>query len=361
MEWTCDIRENVGTKMKQLLEKLSDAPGISGHECAVRKLITSEIESYVDEIYPDSMGNLTAIKYSECEFKVPTIMLAAHMDEIGLTVRYIDSDGYIFFNQIGGWFDQTLLNQRMVIHTRDEKQYYGIIGSKPPHVMKSAEYDKVIKTDDMFLDVGAGSKSEVEKMGIEIGNQIVPDAKFFTLNGTKVSGKALDNRAGCAMLIEAIKRLGNIRANVYAVFTVQEEVGLKGAKTAAYRINPDYAFATDVTICGDHPGISPKDANMFMGKGPAVMVSDACGRGIIVPEVILRHVRDAAKEYDIPVQYEAGNSGTTDGMAIQLTREGIPTGVISVPTRYIHTPYSVMDMTDLESAVNLVVRMLEAW
>jgi tetrahedral aminopeptidase len=345
--------------MKQLLEELSNAPGISGHECGVRKLIMTELKAYVDEMYTDNMGNLITRKSFNATG--PTIMLAAHMDEIGLTVRYIDADGFIFFNQIGGWFDQTLLNQRMIIHTRDEKEYYGIIGSKPPHVMKIEEYSKVIKTDDMFLDVGAGSKAEVEKMGIEIGNQIVPDAKFFTLNGTKVSGKALDNRAGCAMLIEAIKRLKNTKANVYAVFTVQEEVGLKGARTAAYKINPDFAFATDVTICGDHPSISLKDANVMMGKGPAVMVSDGCGRGIIVPEVILNHVRDVVNEYNIPVQYEAGNGGTTDGAAIQLTRDGIPTGVISVPTRYIHTPYSVMDMTDLESSINLIVKMLESW
>jgi len=345
--------------MIELLKKLSDAPGISGHESAIRDIISAELIPYVDQIFTDNMGNLIAQKRHTAIG--PTIMLASHMDEIGLTVRYIDPDGYIFFNTIGGWFDQTLLNQRMVIHTRDKKEYYGIIGSKPPHVMKLAEYDKVIKTDEMFIDVGAGSKSEVEKMGIEIGNQIVPDAKFFTLNGTKVSGKALDNRAGCVMLVETIKRLKNVKANVYAVFTVQEEVGLKGARTSAYQINPDFAFATDVTICGDHPSISLKEANIEMGKGPAIMMSDGNGRGIIVPESILNHVRDAVKEYDIPVQYEAGNGGTTDGSAIQLTREGIPTGVISVPTRYIHTPYSVLDMNDLESSVNLVVKMLEAW
>jgi len=345
--------------MKQLLEKLSNAPGISGHECGIRKIITEEIKDFVDEIYTDNMGNLIARKSFNAT--VPIIMLAAHMDEIGLTVRYIDPDGYIFFNQIGGWFDQTLLNQRMVIHTREGKEYYGIIGSKPPHVMKSAEYDKVIKTDDMFIDVGAGSKSEVEKMGIEIGNQVVPDAKFFTLNGTKVSGKALDNRAGCVMLIETIKRLKNIKVNVYTVFTVQEEVGLKGARTSAYKINPNYAIATDVTIAGDHPGISLKEANIVMGKGTAVMVSDGNGQGIITSEIILNHVRDTVKEYDVPVQFEAGNGGTTDGAAIQLTREGIPTGVISIPTRYIHTPYSVLDMNDLESSINLLVRMLENW
>jgi len=345
--------------MIELLKKLSDAPGISGHESAIRDIISAELMPYVDQIFTDNMGNLITRKRHTAIG--PTIMLAAHMDEIGLTVRYIDPDGYIFFNTIGGWFDQTLLNQRMVIHTRDKKEYYGIIGSKPPHIMRSTEYDKVIKTDEMFIDVGAGSKSEVEKMGIEIGNQIVPDAKFFTLNGTKISGKALDNRAGCTMLVETIKRLKHIKANVYAVFTVQEEVGLKGAKTAAYQINPNYAIATDVTICGDHPGVTLKDANIELGKGPAVMVSDGNGRGIIVPEIILNHVRDIVKEYDIKIQYEAGNGGTTDGAAIQLTREGIPTGVISVPTRYIHTPYSVLDMNDLESSVNLLVRMLENW
>jgi len=342
---------------KTLLEKLTNAPGISGHEKVVREMILGEIKPYINSYEVDNMGNLITIKNGNGG---PRIMLAAHMDEIGLIVRYIDDDGFIYFNAIGGWFDQTLLNQRMTIHTTKGMRY-GIIGSKPPHVMSRADYDKVIKKEDMFIDVGANSREDVKKMGIEIGTQIVPDATFFTLNGDKVAGKALDNRAGCTMLINVLKNLKDQKATVYAVFTTQEEVGLKGATTSAYKINPDFAVATDVTICGDHPGISMKDANVSMGKGVVATVSDASGRGIIVPEVILDKIRTTAEEYDIAVQYEAGDGGTTDGSAIHLVREGIPTGVLSVPTRYIHTPYSVIDMNDLYSSINLVTKMIEKW
>lgn len=342
--------------MKSLLEKLTNAPGISGHEEVVRDIITSEIKQYVDDYYVDNMGSLITTKYGSG----PTIMLAAHMDEVGLVVRYIDPDGFLYFNTIGGWFDQTLLNQRMTVHTTKGMRY-GIIGSKPPHVMKTAEYDKVIKAEDMFIDVGADSRKDAENMGIEIGTQIVPDATFFTLNKDKVGAKAFDNRAGCAMLINVLKNLKDQKPTIHAVFTTQEEVGLKGARVAAYKLNPDFAFATDVTICGDHPGISNKDANVDMGKGPVATISDASGRGLIVPAEIIKRIKQTSEEYNIPVQYECGDGGTTDGTAIHLVREGIPTGVISIPTRYIHTPYSVIDMNDLKASINLVTHVIEKW
>ncbi len=343
--------------MLKLLEKLTNAPGISGHEKAVRDIILAEITPYVDEYEVDHMGNLITTKHGRGG---PHIMLAAHMDEVGLIVRYIDEDGFLYFNAIGGWFDQTLLNQRMIVHTTNGERY-GIIGSKPPHVMARADYDKVIKKEDMFIDVGASSREEAEKMGIRIGTQIVPDAKFCNLNGNIIAAKAFDNRAGCVMLINVMKNILHIDATIHAVFTVQKEVGLKGATTAAFKLNPDFAFATDVTICGDHPGISQKEANVSMGKGVVATVSDASGCGIIVPEIILDKIRSTAEEYNIPVQYEAGNGGTTDGSAIHLVREGIPTGVLSVPTRYIHTPYSVIDVTDLHASINLVSTMLGNW
>lgn len=344
--------------MKNLLEKLTNAPGISGHEDEVREIIKAEVEPYVDEIEVDTMGNLMATKIGEVG--KARIMLAAHMDEVGLIVKYIDADGFVFFNSVGGLFDQTLLNQKMVLHTKNGK-YFGTIGSKPPHVMKAAEHDKVIKKDDMFLDIGATSRKDAEKMGVEIGNQITFDSHFSTLNGDIVVGKAFDNRAGCVMLVETLKKMKDVGATIHAVFTVQEEVGLKGAKTSAYKLNPDFAFATDVTIAGDHPGISMKEAPVKMGSGPAVIVSDGEGRGIIVPKIILDRIKKTAEEYNIPIQLEASAGGTTDGMAIHLTREGIPTGVISIPTRYIHTPHSVISMKDLEASVNLVTKMLESW
>lgn len=337
---------------KVLLEKLSNAHGVSGYEGNIRKIIEKEVKPYVDEIKTDKMGNLIATKKGG----KPVVMLAAHMDEIGLMVKYVDDKGFARFTKTGGWFDQTLLNQRMIMHT-ENGPLYGVLGSKPPHAMKEEDKNKVIKADDMFIDVGAKNKEDAEKMGIKTGTPVTSDIDFKPLGNDLVTGKAFDNRAGCVMLIEALSMMKNVKATVHAVFTVQEEVGLKGAKTSAFRLNPDVALATDVTITGDHPGIEKKDSAIEMGKGPSVTVSDADGRGIIVPESVLKWLKVAAK--NIPYQLEVGSGGTTDATAIHLTKEGIPTGVISMPTRYIHTPVSVLSMHDLEKSAELIARAVE--
>jgi endoglucanase len=337
---------------KVLLEKLSNAHGVSGYEGNIRKIIEEEVKPYVDEIKTDKMGNLIATKKGG----KPVVMLAAHMDEIGLMVKYVDDKGFARFTKTGGWFDQTLLNQRMIMHT-ENGPLYGVLGSKPPHAMKEEDKNKVIKAEDMFIDVGAKNKEDADKMGIKTGTPVTSDIDFKPLGNDLVTGKAFDNRAGCVMLIEALSMMKNVKATVHAVFTVQEEVGLKGAKTSAFRLNPDVALATDVTITGDHPGIEKKDSSIEMGKGPSVTVSDADGRGIIVPESVLKWLKEAAK--NIPYQLEVGSGGTTDATAVHLTKEGIPTGVISMPTRYIHTPVSVLSMDDLEKSAELIARAVE--
>jgi endoglucanase len=337
---------------KALLEKLSNAHGVSGYEGNIRKIIEEEVGPYVDEINTDKMGNLIATKKGG----KPVVMLAAHMDEIGLMVKYVDDKGFARFTTTGGWFDQTLLNQRMILHT-ENGPLYGVLGSKPPHAMKEEDKKKVIKAEDMFIDAGAKNKEDAENMGMKTGTPVTSDIDFKSLGNDLVTGKAFDNRAGCVMLIEALSMMKNVKATVHAVFTVQEEVGLKGAKTSAFRLNPDVALATDVTITGDHPGIEKKDSSIEMGKGPSITVSDADGRGIIVPESVLKWLKEAAK--NIPYQLEVGSGGTTDATAIHLTKEGIPTGVISMPTRYIHTPVSVLSMGDLEKSAELIARALE--
>lgn len=339
---------------KGLLEKLSNAHGVSGYEGTIRQIIEEEVRPYVDEINTDKMGNLIATKNGGS----PVVMLAAHMDEIGLMVKYVDDKGFARFTKTGGWFDQTLLNQRMIMHT-ENGPLYGVLGSKPPHAIKEEEKNKVIKADDMFIDVGAKSKEDAEKMGVKTGTPVTSDIDFKSLGNDLVTGKAFDNRAGCVMLIEALSLMKDVKATVHAVFTVQEEVGLKGAKTSAFRLNPDVALATDVTITGDHPGIEKKDSSIEMGKGPSITVSDADGRGIIVPESVLKWLKEAARAKDIPYQLEVGSGGTTDATAIHLTKEGIPTGVISMPTRYIHTPVSVLSMEDLEKSAELIAKAVE--
>ncbi len=340
--------------MKGILEKLSNAAGVSGFEENIREIITDEVKGHVDEIETDNLGNLIMVKKGKDDGK--KIMLAAHMDEIGLMVRHIDKEGFIKFSKIGGINDQMLLNQEVYIHT-DNGNVLGVLGSKPPHRMKAAERKKAVEYENMFIDIGAKDKEEAEKI-VSVGDVATIKREFSTLRGSIVAGKAFDNRVGCLVLIEVMKRIKS-DATIYAVGTVQEEVGLKGAKTSAFKINPDLAIALDVTISGDHPGIKEDEAPAKLGGGPAIILTDASGRGIITHPKVKKLLIDAAEREEIPYQLEVSEGGTTDATAIHLTREGIPTGVLSAPTRYIHTPVEVVDMDDVENTVNLLVAALE--
>ena len=333
------------------LKELSTAEGISGREDRIRTIMERELKKYCDEVYTDKFGNLIAKKGN----KGPKIMLAAHMDEIGLMVKYIDDKGFLKFTKIGGINDQMLLNQKVIVHT-DKGDIVGVLGSKPPHKMKESERNKLIKYEDMFIDIGAKDREDAQNMGVEIGSWISFKSDFDELGNNRISCKAFDDRAGCAVLLEVAKELSEMELNcqIYFVGTVQEEVGLKGARTSAFGINPDVALALDVTICGDHPGIKMEDAPVELGKGPVVGIVDASGRGLITHPKVLDMIKEVSKKYDISVQYEVGEGGTTDATAIHLTRDGIPTGVISVPSRYIHTPVEVIDVADLEETVKLV-------
>lgn len=340
--------------MSDLLKKLSNASGVSGFEDEVREIMINELKNHVDEIEIDNMGNLIAVKKGEKDGK--KIMLAAHMDEIGLMVRFIDKKGFVKFSKIGGINDQMLLNQEVIIHS-DKGKILGVIGAKPPHRMKPAEKKKVLEYENMFIDIGASSKEEAEEL-ISIGDPITIKHEFSNLRGNLVTGKAFDNRAGCYVLIEAMKR-AKTNATIYGVGTVQEEVGLKGAKTSAFKINPDMAIALDVTISGDHPGIKFEDAPAKINKGPGIILTDASGRGIITHPMVKKLLIDVADEEEIPYQLEVSEGGTTDATAIHLTREGIPTGVLSVPTRYIHTPVEVISLEDIENTIKLIVAVIE--
>ena len=339
--------------IKSLLEKLSNAHGISGWEGSIQQIVREEIAPYVDEVRLDKLGNLIATKKGVA----PSIMIEAHADEIGLMIKHVDEKGFLRFIRIGGWFDQTLLNQRVIIHTRSGP-ITGVIGCKPPHVMKDEDRKKVIEAKDMFIDIGCISQKEVEDLGILPGTPVSIDRTFASLQGDRVTGKAFDNRAGLIIMIEALKRAKS-KSTIYAVATVQEEVGLKGARVAAYDLNPDVAIAADVTIPGDHPGIEKKDAPIEMGKGPVVVVADASGRGIIATPQVIEWLAGTAREYEIPIQLEASDGGTTDATAIYLTKSGIPTGVISVATRYILSPVEVLCISDIDKAAELMARGLE--
>lgn len=335
-----------------LLRLFADAHGLSGYEDDVAALLKREMEPLVDEVRIDAMGNVIGTRAGDG----PAVMVAAHMDEIGLMVRHIDDDGYLRVVSVGGWFDQTILSQRVIIHGRDGTTLPGVVGSRPPHLMDAEERKKMVKLKDMFVDCGATSAADAAQMGVEIGSPITIDRELRTLGNDFVTGKALDNRAGVVMMLSALQRLKDqeVRATIQAVGTVQEEVGLKGARTSAYGLSPDVAIATDVTIPGDHPGVTKSEAHVATGKGPSITLLDAGGRGVIAPRSVVRWLRETAEEAGIPYQVNVGDGGNTDATAISITKAGVPCSVISVPARYIHSPVEVLSLRDLEQGAALI-------
>jgi putative aminopeptidase FrvX len=341
-------------EIKDLLEKLSNAHGISGYEGSVSEIIKKEIKSCVDEVKIDKLGNLIAIRKG----KSPSVMIAAHMDEIGLMAKYIDDEGFIRFAKVGGWFDQTLVNQRVIVHTK-KGMLAGVIGSKPVHVMETEDRKKALEAKDMFIDIGASSRDEATAMGVEIGAAVSLDREMVALANDKVTGKAFDDRAGGVALIVALQRIAKMKlaSSVMAVFTAQEEVGARGAKTAAFGLNPDVAIAIDVCVPGDHPGIKKTDSAVQLGQGPAITGMD---RGLMAHPRVVEWLRETAKANGIPYQMEVTDGGSTDASTISLTREGIPSGVISVATRYIHTPVEVLSLKDLAQTAELLVAAIKS-
>lgn len=338
--------------LKALLARFADAHGLSGFEDDVAAILRSELEPLVDEVRTDNMGNVIGIRAGEG----PAVMVAAHMDEIGLVVSHIDPEGFLRFVPVGGWFDQTILSQRVLIRTKDGGSIVGVVGSKPPHLMDAEDRKKLIKIKDMFIDCGATSAADAEAMGVEIGSTVTIDRDLRLMGNDFVTGKALDNRAGVVMMVAALRRLKGVpvRATIQAVGTVQEEVGLKGARTSAFGLDPDVAIATDVTIPGDHPGVTLSEAHVAAGKGPVIAILDAGGRGIIAPRPVMRWLRESAEKASIPYQLGVGNGGTTDATAISITKSGIPCSVISVPARYIHSPVEVLSLRDLDQGAELI-------
>ncbi|MDE4907213.1 M42 family metallopeptidase [Methanogenium marinum] len=339
--------------VKELLKKLSDAHGLSSYEGSIREIVRTELEGHVDEFTEDAMGNLVAIRRGG-DFK---IMIASHMDEIGLMVQYIDDDGFIRFVPIGGWFAPVLYTQRVILHGKNG-DVPGVIGAKPPHLLSPEERKKVVKIEDFFIDIGATSAEDVAGLGIEIGTPVTIDREFTELANNRVTGKAMDNRVGVALLIKALKETTTPHT-IYGVFTVQEELGLKGAKVSAFTLDPDCAIATDVTIPGDHPGVTKKEATPVMGKGPVLVLVSAQGRGLMADWKLADWLREAADEADIPYQLEVGTGGNTDATIIHLVRGGIPSIPLSIPARYIHSPVEIVDIGDVEAGVSLLLAALK--
>jgi putative aminopeptidase FrvX len=339
--------------INQNLQKLSNACGVTGRENQVRELMIQMMKPYADEITIDRLENVIAVKKGK--ENSPKIMLAAHMDEVGLMVKTITKDGFLQFSKMGGIDDRILPAQKVVIFTR-KGQYPGIIGSKPPHIQKEEERKKPITYDELFIDIGAETKEDAVSKGVAIGDAVGFDVNYVELGKDVVMGKAFDNRAGCVTMVETLKILEKTDCTVCAVGTVQEEVGLRGAAAAAFGVDPDLAIALDVTIAGDVPGVREFDTTVKMGKGPALTISDS---GLITHPKVLRWLLDSAEEEKIPFQLESGLLGSTDAARISITRQGIPCGNVSIPTRYIHSPVGMLSLKDIENSAKLTAAAIQ--
>ncbi|MFY0672655.1 MAG: M42 family metallopeptidase [Bacteroidia bacterium] len=331
----------------QLLKNISETAGAPGYEKRIRDLVINEIEELVDEITVDNLGNVIAIKKGKDSSK--RVMSAAHLDEIGFMVNYIDDDGFVFFNTLGGFDPKTLTAQRVIIHGK--KDIIGVMSSKPIHVMTAEERTKNPKINDYFIDLGL-SKEEVEEF-IEIGNPITRERELIEM-GDCVNGKSLDNRVAVYILIETLRRFKSqsIPYDFYAVFTVQEEVGIRGANVATHQINPDYGIALDTTIAFDLPGAKPQEKVTHLGKGTAIKVMDAM---TICDYRMVEFMKSTAKTSDIPFQLEILTAGGTDTAGVQrMGKNGAIAGAISIPTRHLHQVVEMSHKKDIENSINLL-------
>jgi endoglucanase len=325
--------------MIDLIKKLTEGFGPSGNEDQIREIITSELNGHVQSITTDVLGNLIAIKQGSG----PRIMLAAHMDEIGVVITHIDEKGFLRFAPVGGVQRVTLIGQRV----RFANGSFGVIGTE-----RRESLSEEVKLEKLFIDIGATDRASAEAM-VRIGDFASFWREFNEIEGRLVA-KALDDRIGCAVLIQVLKELASTPNEVVCVFTTQEEIGPRGARTSAYHTDPLMAIAVDVTLTGDTPE-SEKMA-VAIGKGPAIKVKDY---GMIANPKVKNLLIDTATSSGIPYQLEVLTGGTTDASVIQTTKAGIPSGVVSIPCRYVHTPSEMVDRGDVEQTVKLLVELLK--
>ncbi|MBM7571969.1 M42 family metallopeptidase [Aquibacillus albus] len=339
-----------------MLKELTDARAIPGNEKEAREVMSKYISPFADEVYTDNLGSLIAKKVGQ--ENGPKIMVAGHLDEVGFMVTRIDDKGFVYFQTVGGWWSQVMLAQRVTLLTK-KGDVTGVIGSKPPHILPPEARKKPVEIKDMFIDIGASSREEAEEFGVRPGDSIVPYFEFTQMKNEKLLlAKAWDNRIGCAIAIEVLKQLKNEKHPniVYGVGTVQEEVGLRGAKTSTNSIQPDIGFGVDVGIAGDTPGISEKEADSKIGEGPQIILYDA---SMISHKGLRDYVIDTADEKNIPYQYASMAGGGTDSGSIHLTANGVPALSITIATRYIHTHAAILHREDFENAVRLIVEVIK--
>lgn len=339
-----------------MLKELTDARGVPGNEREVREVMKKYIEPLADELSTDGLGSLIAKKIGQADG--PKIMVAGHLDEVGFMVTSIDNKGFLRFQTVGGWWSQVMLAQRVTIVT-SKGDVTGVIGSKPPHILPAEARKKTIEIKDMFIDIGASSREEALGWGVKPGDMVVPYFEFTVMNNEKMLlAKAWDNRIGLAIAIKVLEGLKNENHpnTVYAVGTVQEEVGLRGAKTAAQMIEPDIGIAVDVGIPGDTPGVTEKDALSKLGDGPQIILYDA---SMVSHKGLRDFVTNTADELNIPYQFDSVPGGGTDAGSIHLTYKGVPALSITIATRYIHSHAGILHRDDFENAVKLITAVIK--
>ncbi len=345
----------MNTWEKELFQKLTETPGAPGFEHEVRRVMQPYLEQYSDELIRDRLGGLFGVKNGD--ENGPTVMVAGHMDEVGFMVTQITDKGFIKFQTLGGWWGQVMLAQRVEVIT-EKGRIPGVIGSIPPHMLSDNARKKPMEIENMFIDVGADHREQAEQMGIRPGQPVLPVCPFTEMaDGKKIMAKAWDNRYGCGISIELLKELHDHKIGhpnrVVSGATVQEEVGLRGAATAANLIKPDIFFAVDASPAGDIPGV--KNGFGKLGEGALLRIFD---RTMITHKGLRDFIMDTAESENIPYQFFVSQGGTDAGR-VHISGEGVPSAVIGIPARYIHSHASIIHQDDYRAALQLLVAMVK--
>lgn len=336
----------------ELLKQVCEVAGAPGFESRIRDVVYKEVEPHVDSLEIDNMGNLTVIKRGSENPDNLRVMVAAHMDEIGFIVTHIDENGFVRFHTLGGFDPKTLTAQRVIIHGKQD--IIGVMGSKPIHVMSDEEKSRVPKVTDYFIDLGM-SREEVEKV-VSVGDPITRERELIEM-GKCVNCKSIDNRVSVFILLEVMKQLDKVPFDVYGVFSVQEEVGIRGANVAAHRIDPDFGIALDTTIAYDLPGAASHEQVTKLGEGTAIKIMDAM---TICDSRMVSYLKETATKNDIKWQPEILTAGGTDTAGIQRKGEkGAISGAISIPTRHLHQVIEMAHQEDIQASIDLLKEALE--
>lgn len=341
-------------KTLKLFQTLTELPGVSGDEHLVRKFMREQLEPYADKIIQDNLGSIFGVKKGS--ESGPVVMVAGHMDEVGFMVTAITDNGMLRFQPLGGWWSQVLLAQRVQILTKNGP-VTGVIGSIPPHLLDEAKRNKPMEIKNMLIDIGADDRADAERIGIRPGQSIVPICPFTPMaNEKKILAKAWDNRYGCGLAIELLQELKDVQVPniLYSGATVQEEVGLRGAQTASNMINPDIFFALDASPANDMSG--SKNEFGQLGKGTLLRILD---RSMVTHRGMREFVLDTAESNKIPYQYFVSQGGTDAGR-VHTSNEGVPSAVIGICSRYIHTSGSIIHVDDYAAAKELLVKLVKA-